>query len=132
MFNEQFTNIKEEKIPQIDENIYRIKSWSQDSLFYSILWLLSSAFRNLSYDKQKIKVEKFKSQLSNSQNLNYISRKINYNIIIFDKLKNKEKIETNSKKDYIFLYKIDKNYEPLIYKKDDDMVLTFSDEFFLV
>ena len=125
-------NIKEEKIPQIDENIYRIKSWSQDSLFYSILWLLSSAFRNLSYDKQKIKVEKFKSQLSNSQNLNYISRKINYNIIIFDKLKNKEKIETNSKKDYIFLYKIDKNYEPLIYKKDDDMVLTFSDEFFLV
>ena len=125
-------NISEEKIPQIDENIYRIKSSTKDSLYYSLLWLLSPIFRRSSAEKQKSKIMIFKTQLSNSKNLNYISRKINHNIIIFDKLKNKEKIETNSKKDYIFLYKIDDNYEPLIYKKDNDMVLTFSNEFFLV
>ena len=79
-----------------------------------------------------MRINNFKKQLSNSTNLNYISRKINHNIIVFDKFKNKEKVVTNKKKDYIFLYKLGQNYEPIVYKKEDDLVLTFSDEFFLV
>lgn len=125
-------NIDEQQLIDIDKNIYRVKSWKTDSLYYSMLWLLSTVFRDSSYTKQKLMLDKFKKQLSSSNNLNYISRKINKNIIVFDKFKNKQKIQTNKKGDYIFLYKIDQNYEPVIYKKGDEMVLTFSDEFFLV
>ena len=125
-------NIDEAPLEEIDKNIYRIKSWSTDSLYYSVFWLLSSSFREAEYQKKKKMINNFKKQLSNSTNLNYISRKINHNIIVFDKFKNKEKVVTNKKKDYIFLYKLGQNYEPIVYKKEDDLVLTFSDEFFLV
>ena len=125
-------NIQEQVLDQIDKDIYRVKSSTKDSLYYSIFWLLSSTFRKGDNNQKKLMIQKFKSNLYNSINLNYISRKINYNIVIFDKYKHKEKIETGKKNNYIFLYKIDKNYEPIIYKQDDELVLTFSDEFFLV